>query len=136
VAFDISILNLSLSTATRIRDVLRQMRADGDLFFVAETRQLVFHVVPTPQRLSFYAAVFEALTALPRPEGDRVARIPKIPAELLRAAPETGIVEAATVGIVTCRWPGRIGHRGAALQKAVAHSQRQVPETTSQHRTL
>jgi hypothetical protein len=67
LAFDISILNIPLSAAVEIRDVLRQMRDDGSLFFIAETRQLVFHVVPNPRRLDLYAGMFEALTALPPP---------------------------------------------------------------------
>jgi hypothetical protein len=73
LAFDISILNASLATAREIRDLLRRMAADGDLFFVAEQRQLVFHVVPAPGRRDHYAAVHEALIAagaprVPRPK--------------------------------------------------------------------
>jgi hypothetical protein len=67
LAFDISILNLPISSAREIRDVLRKMRDDGELFFIAETRQLVFHVVPSPLRAQFHAAVFAGLTAVPAP---------------------------------------------------------------------
>jgi hypothetical protein len=68
LAFDISILNVPLSVARQIRDVLTQMAADGDLLYIAERRQLVFHVVPAPKRRAFYAAVFETLTRVPRGE--------------------------------------------------------------------
>jgi hypothetical protein len=63
LAFDVSILNAPLETALEIRDVLRAMAADGDLFVVAETRQFVFHVVPAPERLPFFEAVYDALIA-------------------------------------------------------------------------
>lgn len=68
LAFDLSIVNVPLSVAQELRDVLRHMRSNGDLFFVAETRQLVFHVVPTPERLPFYAALYESqVNLLPPP---------------------------------------------------------------------
>jgi hypothetical protein len=68
LAFDISILNVPLSVARQIRDVMKRMSADGDLLYIAERRQLVFHVVPAPRRRAFYAAVFETLTSVPRVE--------------------------------------------------------------------
>ena len=67
LAFDISVLNVPLHTTREIRDVLLAMRDDGDLFFIAETRQLVFHVVPAPGRLQFYRELFAAMQALPPP---------------------------------------------------------------------
>ena len=67
LAFDISVLNVPGASAREIRDVLRRMRDDGELFFIAETSQLVFHVVPSPWRAQFHAAVFAGLTAVPTP---------------------------------------------------------------------
>jgi hypothetical protein len=67
LAFDISILNVPIAAGREIRDVLRTMRDEGALFFIAETRQLVFHVVPAPGGAQFYAAVFGGLTAVPAP---------------------------------------------------------------------
>ena len=67
MAFDISMLNQSLPAMQEIRDVLRRMRDDGDLLFIAEQRQLVFHIVPHPDRLPFYEAVFRGMTAAPMP---------------------------------------------------------------------
>jgi hypothetical protein len=75
LAFDISVLNVPLRTTAEIRDVLREMRDAGDLFFVAETRQLVFHVVPAPERLAFFSALFQGLSSLlPPPPGLGVER--------------------------------------------------------------
>jgi hypothetical protein len=65
LAFDISVLNVSASAAADIRDALRQLRDAGYLFFIAETRQFVFHVVPAPEHLGLYAELFDALMSLP-----------------------------------------------------------------------
>jgi hypothetical protein len=117
LAFDISILNVPMAAAREIRDVLRQMRDDGELFFIAETRQLVFHVVPAPRRAQFHAAAFSGLTevpapawALPPPPAFRITRaaeprdIPLTPTErrlawLLRAAPGTAPLPYAAIGV-------------------------------------
>ena len=64
LAFDISVLNSSVETVREIRDVLRAMSAAGDLFVIAETHQLVFHVVPAPGRLAFFEALYEAVMML------------------------------------------------------------------------
>jgi hypothetical protein len=48
------------------------MAARGELFFIAEQAQLVFHVVPAPSARRYYAAVFETLSAAPLP---RVASV-------------------------------------------------------------
>jgi hypothetical protein len=65
LAFDVSILHAPLASTREIRDVLRLMRDAGDLFFVAEVRQLVFHVVVAPGRAPFHAAIFESLVKIP-----------------------------------------------------------------------
>ena len=58
VAFDVAIVNTPLKTVREIRDVLRQMSAAGDILVIAERHQLVFHVVPQPSRLGWYAEVY------------------------------------------------------------------------------
>jgi hypothetical protein len=60
LAFDIALVNTPLQTVYEIRDVLNQMQRDGDILFVGERRQLVFHVVPHPSRLGYYADVYAA----------------------------------------------------------------------------
>jgi hypothetical protein len=67
LAFDISILNVPLETAREIRDVLRRMRDDGEIFFVAEVNQLVFHVVVAPTRAGYHGELFAAVAAVPPP---------------------------------------------------------------------
>jgi hypothetical protein len=54
LAFDIALVNSSMETAIEIRDVLIEMRDAGDLLFIGERNQLVFHVVPHPSRLGYF----------------------------------------------------------------------------------
>jgi hypothetical protein len=66
LAFDIAIVNTPLETVYEIRDVLRKMRDDGDILFIGERKQLVFHVVPHPSRLGYFTDVYtRALSAPP-----------------------------------------------------------------------
>jgi len=58
MAFDVALVNTPLKTVLEIRDVLRQMEADGDILAIAERHQLVFHVVPQPSRLGWYTEVY------------------------------------------------------------------------------
>jgi hypothetical protein len=58
LAFDIALINTSLKTIYETRDVLRQMQEAGDILFIGERKQLVFHVVPHPSRLGYYTDVY------------------------------------------------------------------------------
>ena len=79
LAFDISVLNMSLETVREVRDVLRAMSDAGDLYVVAESRQLVFHVVPTPERLAFFEALYDGLMTL-SPDPYRAVVVARVPA--------------------------------------------------------
>jgi hypothetical protein len=66
LAFDIALVNTPLETVYEIRDVLLKMRDAGEIFFIGERKQLVFHVVPHPARLGHFAEVYtRALGARP-----------------------------------------------------------------------
>jgi hypothetical protein len=67
MAFDIALVNTPLQTAYEIRDVLRRLRDDGALYFIGESQQLVFHVVPNPSRFGYYEALYLARTCAPVP---------------------------------------------------------------------
>jgi hypothetical protein len=71
MAFDIALVNTPIETVYEIRDVLRDMRDAGLLYFIGETEQLVFHVVPSPSWLGYYDALHWA---------GRHAPIPTLPA--------------------------------------------------------
>jgi hypothetical protein len=58
LAFDIALVNTPLSRVHEIRDVLVAMRAAGDILFIGERKQLVFHVVPQPSRLGYFNDVY------------------------------------------------------------------------------
>jgi hypothetical protein len=105
LAFDIALINTPLKTVYEIRDVLRQMRKDGEILFIGERRQLVFHVVPHPSRLGYftqrYAQTFGAPPAAsgtpivafspaPGPDGGRT---PSVTAEVIAIVPTTEFVD-------------------------------------------
>jgi hypothetical protein len=58
LAFDIALVNTPLSRVYEIRDVLKEMRAAGDILFIGEHQQLVFHVVPHPSRLGYFTDIY------------------------------------------------------------------------------
>ena len=58
LAVDIGLINTPLETIHEIRDVLQRMQDAGDILFIGERRQLVFHVVPQPSRLGHFNDVY------------------------------------------------------------------------------
>lgn len=66
-AFDIALVNTPLERVYEIRDVLREMRREGLIYFIGETQQLVFHVVPRPAWLGYYDALHWASLYAPAP---------------------------------------------------------------------
>jgi hypothetical protein len=77
LAIDIALINSKLETVYEIRDVLRRMQADGDILFVGERQQLVFHVVPHPERLGHYTDFY--LHAVGAPPTGRFAHVIAFP---------------------------------------------------------
>jgi hypothetical protein len=107
LAFDIGVVNSPLRTVYEIRDVLQQMQRAGDILFVAERRQLVFHVVPHPSRLGHFTEVYmkkvgppstsqfaEVVAAAPAQKPRRAAQVkPTVVAEVLAVTPASGTLE-------------------------------------------
>src|SRR5688572_15728299 len=58
LAFDIALIHMPFNRVKEIRDVLLEMRAAGDILFIGERQQLVFHVVPHPSRLGYFNDVY------------------------------------------------------------------------------
>jgi hypothetical protein len=58
LAFDIALVNTPLARVQEIRRVLQEMRAAGEILFIGERQQLVFHVVPQPSRLGHFTAIY------------------------------------------------------------------------------
>jgi hypothetical protein len=95
LAFDIALINTPLTTVYETRDVLREMQEAGDILVIGERKQLVFHVVPHPSRLGYYAEVYaRALQGtLPR-DGDLPA------ASVSRVAPFAEAVVSTEVAAI------------------------------------
>lgn len=68
-AVDIGLKYSSEATAKDLRRVLEDMREAGDIYFIAERNQLVFHVVPVPERIPhFQALYYKTRAAVEAPE--------------------------------------------------------------------
>jgi hypothetical protein len=108
LAFDIGVVNTPLKTVYEIRDVLQKMQRNGDVLFVAERRQLVFHVVPHPSRLGHFTNMYvkrvgplstsrfaEVVAAAPAPKPRRTGRLtPRVHSEVLAVLPIAAPVNA------------------------------------------
>jgi hypothetical protein len=106
LAFDIALVNTPLETVYEIRDVLRAMRDAGDLLFIGERRQLVFHVVPHPARLGHFHDVY--VNALGTPAAAQAAQvIASSPSPLVRAVHQGPWVEAEVIAVqpIDLPWP-------------------------------
>ena len=88
LAVDIAVVNTRMHAVREIRDVLVQMRDAGDLLFIAERNQLVFHVVPHPLRLGHFTEVYQTRV---RP------RVDAIPTDLVVLVRPGGFVPPLTV---------------------------------------
>lgn len=87
-AFDIALVNTPLARVYEIRDVLRAMRDAGLIYFIGETQQLVFHVVPRPAALGYYEALHLVWLHAPMP----VVPEPDVAALMRRAVPPPPVV--------------------------------------------
>lgn len=132
LAFDIALVNTPLDTVYRIRDVLLARQAAGDLLFIGERKQLVFHVVPNPKRLGHFTRVYARFVGAP-PAGDaphvvafsandvRTARArltPDVTAEVIAVLPTDEHLK---------EW-WRIDHAAADLSVVVTPAPAVVPE--------
>ena len=111
LAVDIALVNSSMETVYEIRDVLQKMQRNGDILFIGERRQLVFHVVPNPSRLGHFTDVYVGKVGLPPTSrsahvvatapAKRAAKpgnVPRVTAEVLAVVPLAARVESAPAG--------------------------------------
>ena len=99
LAFDIALVNTPLSRVYEIRDVLRKMQRDGDILFIGERRQLVFHVVPHPSRLGHFTEVYMKKVGLP-PTSRSAHVVAFSPAPAVRARDIKPRVEAEVIAVL------------------------------------
>ena len=104
LAFDIALVNTPMSRVQEIRRVLQEMRAAGDILFIGERQQLVFHVVPQPSRLGYFTGIYhQAVGAV---SGSQVVEVvapgpPRL--EPARLTPRV-ITEVVAVSPVSGQW--------------------------------
>jgi hypothetical protein len=106
LAVDIGLINTPMKTVYEIRDVLQRMQDAGDILFIGERKQLVFHVVPHPSRLGHFNDVY--LRAVGSPPTSRFAEAvafsgepgplpailsPSVTTEIVAMVPTTGPVQ-------------------------------------------
>jgi len=131
LAVDIALVNTPLKTAYEVRDVLRRMQRNGDILFIGERRQLVFHVVPHPSRLGYFTDVYIRKVGLPPtsrsahvvagilPAVRRTGGSPHVTSEVLSVLPlidmETPVAAVAEPAPVL---PSRVSASATAMQEA------------------
>jgi hypothetical protein len=106
LAFDIALVNTPLETVYEIRHVLERMRDAGEILFIGERRQLVFHVVPHPSRLGHFTNRYTQALGTPADAGGthviafsearderRGKRIPTVTAEVIAVLPTAEFAE-------------------------------------------
>src|SRR6185503_9551742 len=106
LAVDIGLVNSRLETIYEIRNVLQQMQDAGDILFIGERRQLVFHVVPSPSRLGHFNDVYlrevgapltsrsaEAVAFLDAPRLAPAGLNPQVTTEVIAVVPAEGPIE-------------------------------------------
>jgi hypothetical protein len=104
LAFDIALVNTPLSRAYEIRNVLREMRDAGDILFIGERQQLVFHVVPNPSRLGYFTDVYARALATGAGAEQRDFTIPGIPVTPGLPAVTTEVVDVVPAKEIEKEW--------------------------------
>jgi uncharacterized protein DUF5715 len=104
LAFDIALVNTPMARIQEIRRVLQEMRAAGDILFIGERQQLVFHVVPQPSRLGYFTGIYQQ--AVGAVSGAHVEVVAPGPPRLepARLTPRV-ITEVVAVSPLSGQWP-------------------------------
>jgi hypothetical protein len=105
LAFDIALVNTPLPTVREIRNVLQAMQKAGDILFIGERRQLVFHVVPHPSRLGYFTEVYAAAMASDDDSwGVRAAAVNRTLTPLLRPVVDTQVIAVGPTDAFAAEW--------------------------------
>lgn len=75
-AVDIGLKYAPADTAAELRRVLEEMRANGDIYFIAEANQLTFHIVPVPSRIPNFEALYHQTVAAAAEPAPASASVP------------------------------------------------------------
>jgi hypothetical protein len=128
LAFDIALINTPMATVNEILDVLTRMRDAGDILFIGERHQIVFHVVPQPSRLGYFTDVYaRAIAAPPTLPGAHPIRFSSMraPAAPLAASVSTNVIDVRPTDRDAAEWwatvaPGAVDARVNATLRAAS----------------
>jgi hypothetical protein len=138
LAVDIGLINTPLETIHEIRDVLQHMQEAGDILFIGERRQLVFHVVPQPSRLGYFNDVYLRTVGEPLTSRSAAAvaflEAPHLmPAQLTPQVTTEIIAMVPTEGPIQNLW---VETPPTKAKPAAAHSGRRAPAGAARARWL
>lgn len=121
LAFDIALVNSSLRTVYEIRDVLRRMQRNGEILFIGERKQLVFHVVPHPSRLGHYTGIYTQAVNAPVSSGTPIVAFSPVPGPSGTRAPHVTaeVIAVLPAGDIAAEWWSAEGtHADLAIEVA------------------
>ena len=136
LAFDIALVNTPLKTVFKIRDVLQAMQKAGDILFIGERRQLVFHVVPHPSRLGYFTDVYAAAMAAPADSsgGVRATAVNRTLTPLTRPVVSTEVIAVSPTDDFAAEWWSVEGaHSDVRVQVSAAAAMSIVPTLQVDH---
>ncbi|HUE85693.1 MAG TPA: DUF5715 family protein [Vicinamibacterales bacterium] len=122
LAVDIALVNTPLKTAYEIRDVLQQLQKAGDILFIGERRQLVFHVVPHPSRLGYFNDVYAAAMAasLAGENGVRTTAVNRALTPLTRPVVDTQVIAVGPTDDFAAEWWSADAHSDVMVKVSAA----------------
>lgn len=139
LAFDIALINTPLETVNDILDVLTKMRDAGDILFIGERHQLVFHVVPQPWRLGYFTDAYSRALASPPvvPGSHQIAYVPmRAPGVVRSASVSAEVIDVRPTDRDTAAWwaaidPSRVDASVRSTLAAANETPRPQPPRSS-----
>ena len=124
LAFDIALVNTPLQTIYETRDVLQRMQKAGDILFIGERRQLVFHVVPHPSRLGYFTEVYAAAmaAAVDGPGGIKATAVNRTLTPLTRPVVNTEVIAYGPTDEFAAEWWSAEGAHSDVMVEVAAAS--------------
>jgi len=139
LAFDIALVNTPLETVREIRDELQKMQKAGDILFIGERRQLVFHVVPHPSRLGYFTDVYAAAMAAGADSSGavRASAVNRTLTPLTRPVVDTQVIAVGPTDDFAAEWWSVEGAHSDVMVEVVPPAMtQQVPALTAQRPSL
>ena len=137
LAFDIALVNTPLETIYETLNVLQQMQRAGDILFIGERRQLVFHVVPHPSRLGHFNDVYAgAMAASLGGSSDLRATTVNRALAPLQPTVETQVIAVAPTDDFAAEWWSADGARSDLMVHVAADGANAGPSMRADRRSF